>query len=210
MRRADGFGAIAVRDVGERRRDDLGRRREIGRERIEAERLDDANEREGRRLAAAEIATERKPQQRLPGRERDLGRLGRRAERAFQHGRLVRRQVFVGHAVVDACRLDHHRGEKEARAGFHCREQEADARSIADRGDRLHNLRARPRGGAARAGKPSVERAPPRRREPGANGLDPAAALVIEAARRGAKAANGRFRGGLVAMEEETDRAPAR
>ena len=59
MGRADGFGAIAVRDVGERRRDDLGRRREIGRERIEAERLDDANEREGRRLVAAEIAAER-------------------------------------------------------------------------------------------------------------------------------------------------------
>ena len=63
--------------------------------------------------------------------------------------------------------------------------------------------------GRARAGKPSVERAPPRRRQPGANGLDPPAALVIEAVRRGDKAANGRFRIGLVAMEEETDRAPA-
>ena len=93
--------------------------------------------------------------------------------------------------------------------GFHCREQEADARSIADRGDRLNNLRARPRGGAARAGEPSVERAPPRWRQPGANGVYPPAALVIEAVRRGAKAANGRFRVGLVAMEEETDRAPA-
>src|ERR1700689_687944 len=63
--------------------------------------------------------------------------------------------------------------------------------------------------GAARAGKPSVERPPPRRPKPGTNGFDPAAALVIEAARRGAKAANGRFRRGLVAVEEETDRAPA-
>ena len=73
MRCADRIGLIVVGDSDQRRTDDLGGRREIGRERIEAEPLDDLHEREGWRLPAREIPAKRKSEQSFPGCERDLG-----------------------------------------------------------------------------------------------------------------------------------------
>jgi hypothetical protein len=55
----DRLGALAAWDLGERRFDDLGRRRHVGRKRIEADCLDDPHQRERRRRLMRHIAPKR-------------------------------------------------------------------------------------------------------------------------------------------------------
>ncbi len=131
---------------------------------------------------------------------------------SFNSRRFALGQILEHHGSGHARGLDHDRGDRVAGPAPERRPYGARARSVADRGHRLDDVRDGARGRAAGRRERRLDRASAGGRHPRADDLDPTATLVVQVAARGGgrEPADRRLRQGLVAIEEEADGRLAR